>query len=121
MRFLADENFPRPGVLRLREAGYQIEWVAEIAPGAPDTQVLAHAREHGQVLLTFDRDFGELIYRQRLSVPPGVVHLRFVPGSPTESADILLDLFRREGLELVGRFTVLERDRVRQRPLLRAT
>ncbi len=82
MRFLADENIPLPGVRLLRNAGLEIEAVAEFAPGAADLQVLTHAASGNQILLTFDRDFGELIYRRGAPVPPGVVYLRLMPVSP---------------------------------------
>lgn len=60
-RFLADENVPLPSIRVLREAGWDVEAVAEFAAGAPDFTVLAHATERGRVLITFDRGFGELI------------------------------------------------------------
>lgn len=66
MRLLADENLPLPSIRLLREAGYDIEAIAEFAAGAADWRVLAHAKADGQILVTFDRDFGELIYRRRV-------------------------------------------------------
>jgi predicted nuclease of predicted toxin-antitoxin system len=98
-----------------------VDWVTEAAPGATDAEVLARAREQKAVLVTFDRDFGDLIFRQQLPAPAGVLHLRFIPSSPTEAAEVLLSLFAVEGVELVGRYTVVERERVRQRPLLGST
>jgi predicted nuclease of predicted toxin-antitoxin system len=120
MQLLADENFPRASVLRLRVERESVEWVAEFSPGLSDTEVLAHARERHQVLLTFDRDFGELIYRQAAPAPAGVVHFRFIPTTPEEPAVVLRQLLAVKGLDLIGRYTVVERDRVRQRPLLRS-
>ena len=71
-----------------------------------------------RVILTFDRDYGELIYRLRLRSPRGVIYLRFRPHTPEEPASILLNLLQTEGLQFEERFTVVERDRIRQRPLL---
>jgi predicted nuclease of predicted toxin-antitoxin system len=68
MSFLADENFPRPAVEALRLAGLDVEWIAEVSPGAADDQVLAHCVSTGRTLLTFDKDFGELAYHRRGSV-----------------------------------------------------
>ena len=98
-----------------------MDWVAEVAPGATDAEVLARAREQHAILLTFDRDFGDLLFRLQLPSPAGVVHVRFIPSSPTEAAEVLLRFFAMEGVELVGRYTVVERERVRQRPLLSST
>lgn len=121
MRFLGDENVPLPSVRLLREAGVDIESVAEYTPGAPDLQVLTQAASGDRILITFDRDFGELIYHRGAPVPPGVVYLRLVPASPEAPAQLLLHLFARPEVHLPDRFTVLERERVRQRPLLRVS
>ena len=51
-----------------------------------------------RVVLTFDRDGGELIYRLRLRSPRGVIYLRFRPHTPQERASILLNLLQTEGL-----------------------
>ena len=69
------------------------------------------------MILTFDRDYGELIYRLRLRSPKGVIYLRFRPHTPEEPASILLNLLQIEGLQFQERFTVVDRDRIRQRPL----
>ena len=68
MRFLADENCPRAAVAALEVAGHDVAWVRLAAPGA-DADVLAAAARKGRVLLTFDKDFGELAARSAL--PPG--------------------------------------------------
>lgn len=70
MRPLADENIPRPSVRLLRVAGRDIEAVAEFGPGLPYAEVLARAATHKQVLITFDRDSGELIYRTEAALNP---------------------------------------------------
>lgn len=119
MRLLADENFPLPSVKLLRAAGHEIEAVAEFAPGLPDSGVLAHAVEHVQLLLTFDRDFGELIYRAGATGPVGILHLRFIPADPEEAGRVIRSLLQAQEIELAGRYTVVERDHIRQRPLLR--
>ena len=69
------------------------------------------------MILTFDRDYGELIYRLRLRSPRGVIYLRFRPHTPEEPGSILLNLLQIEGLQFEERFTVVERDQIRQRPL----
>lgn len=66
MRLLADENFPLPAVSALREAGFDVGWIAETNPGALDDEVLAECISERRTLLTFDKDFGELAYRRRL-------------------------------------------------------
>ncbi|MHC5674837.1 DUF5615 family PIN-like protein [Nostoc sp.] len=77
MRFLANENFPLPSVRLLRQAGYDVASVTEDSPGIEDTEVLTRAANDQWVILTFDRDYGELIYRLKLPSPMGVIYLRF--------------------------------------------
>jgi predicted nuclease of predicted toxin-antitoxin system len=60
MRFLANENFPGAAVIALESAGHDVVWVRVAAPGATDPDVLAWAAHEERILLTFDKDFGEL-------------------------------------------------------------
>lgn len=117
MRFLADENVSAPSVQRLREAGLDVEAIGETSPSALDDSVLAYARENGRILITFDRDFGELVYHRGAPRPPGIIYLRIPPAAPDSAARAVLDLLRLPEVVLEGRFTVVDVDKVRQRPL----
>ena len=63
MRFLANENFPGDAVTALKSAKHDIVWVRTAAAGSKDEDVLAWAERESRVLLTFDKDFGELAWR----------------------------------------------------------
>jgi predicted nuclease of predicted toxin-antitoxin system len=91
--------------------------VIEDSPGAKDADVLAHATHEERIILTFDRDYGELIYRLGMPTPVGVAYFRYDLPDPEESAEHLLRLLTVTGLSLEGKFTVVERGQVRQRPL----
>ena len=82
MQLLADENFPRPAPLALRVAGVDIEAVAETMPGVSDRDILQHAAATNRWLLTFDRDYGELVFLHAVPPPPASVYLRMGPYSP---------------------------------------
>ena len=86
-------------------------------PGLPDEQVLSRAFREERIILTFDRDYGRLLYEVGLPSPTGVVYFRLVPSSLEEPAEYLLVLLRRADVSVSGMLTVVERDRVRQRPL----
>jgi len=75
MRFLANENFPGAAVAALDAAGHDVVWVRIAAPGTTDSDVLAWAAREGRILLTFDKDFGELARGSALSPRCGVVLL----------------------------------------------
>lgn len=119
MRFLADENFPLPSVSWLRQVGYDVAAVILDSPGTADRDILTRAIDEDRIVLTFDRDFGELVFRLRLPPPPGVVLFRFAPIEPTEPARYLLDLLQQHSVSLDGMFTVAEVRQIRQRPLVR--
>jgi len=114
MRFLADENVPFASVLRLRGEGHDVQVVPQ---GGADSAILALARDEQRVLLTFDRDFGRLVFHRGISSPSGIVYFRTPPSSPESPAEIVLALLTRADAVLAGRFTVVEGDRIRQRPL----
>ena len=117
MRFLADENLPLPSVMRLRDAGHDVAAVMVDSPGADDYQALRRAASEARIVLTFDRDFGRLLFHATLAPPLGVVYLRFQPSTPEEPADPLLRLLAEGRISLEGRFTVVDSTQVRQRPL----
>lgn len=59
MNLLADESVDRPIVERLRQDGHATLYVAELAPGVSDEDVLREANSRSALLLTEDKDFGE--------------------------------------------------------------
>ena len=79
MKWVADENIDRQIVEALRADDHQVFYVLETAPTAADEDVLAMASDESALLLTADKDFGELVYRQgRASA--GVVVFGNAPG-----------------------------------------
>ena len=117
MDFLANENFPVFSTRLLRDSGYNVASVIEDTPGAKDQDILKRAHEQSLIVLTFDRDYGELIYRYKSFVPAGVVYFRFDPHTPEEPAEILVNILDKGKVSILGKFTVVERDRIRQRTL----
>jgi predicted nuclease of predicted toxin-antitoxin system len=73
MRLLADENFPMDAVNALSLAGHDILWIRTFAPGSPDQEVLRIAQAERRILLTFDKDFGELAFRIGLPSSSGII------------------------------------------------
>ena len=117
MKLLANENVPLPTVEELRRQGHDIRSVSLDSPGIPDEEVLLRAHREERVLLTFDRDYGMLVYRRRLPVPPAILYLRFQPQTPIEAAARLQPLLASGEKFMRGFFVVLERDACRRRPL----
>lgn len=114
MRIVADESVDGRIVDRLRLAGHDVLAIAESAPGTPDDQVLARADETGIVLLTADKDFGELVYRRQMA-HCGVVLLRQAGLSIDVRANVILTVLASHALELAAAFTVITPESVRIR------
>lgn len=117
MRLLVDENVPIVAVRILRLAGHDVFAASESDAGAADDALLARAHVDGRLLITFDRDFGELAVRRHLGASGGIVLLRFVPRSPEEVAELLGELLARPDVQWNGRLSVVDRRHIRQRLL----
>jgi predicted nuclease of predicted toxin-antitoxin system len=76
MRFLADESCDFRVVEALRRAGHEVLAVVEAARGAPDHEVIETARSGQRVLLTEDRDFGQLVFAAGVGAGCGVLFIR---------------------------------------------
>src|SRR5579871_1342408 len=119
MRILADENLPYPVIVALRLAGHDVEWVFEDARGKTDIDILAYARTANRYLLTFDLDFGALIFRDRAPSPPCVILLRFEPDIAWDELAPLLVALLGAAAGWTGMFVVIDDRRVRLTPLPR--
>lgn len=116
MRILANENFPRPIILELRSRGHDVSSVKEIMRGANDREVLTAAQRDNRLVVTFDKDFGELAYRFGLLAASGVILFRLSGTSPEiDNARVLAAL--ESGIDWSGNFAVVSDDRIRVRPL----
>ncbi len=91
-KLLADENIPARAIDALRDAGCDVLSIREHAPECADDEVLRIAVAHGRILLTFDRDYGELIFGQSHAAPPSVFYFRTFPVGPREVSDAVLSL-----------------------------
>jgi predicted nuclease of predicted toxin-antitoxin system len=116
MKFLADENIPARAVRAVREEGYDLAWVAEENQGASDERVLEMARAEERVLITFDRDFGELVFRRRAEAFTGVILLRIRPRSAEFVAGVLRTVLESDR-PWERHFSVVTESRVRMVPL----
>lgn len=116
MRLLADENIPGGAVDALRAAGHDVIWLRTAAPALPDHEAVAWAARDERVILTFDKDFGELAVRHRLPDKSGVVLFR-LPMTAVRSIGHTIAQRLKERDDWAGHFSVVEAGRIRMRPL----
>jgi predicted nuclease of predicted toxin-antitoxin system len=117
VNLVADEGVDRPIVEQLRQDGHEVLYIAELSPSLSDDDVLQQANARSAVLLTTDKDSGELVHRQR-RVHAGVVPLRLAGLSNSTKATLVAEVCRDRTAELVGAFSVIApgQVRIRQRP-----
>jgi predicted nuclease of predicted toxin-antitoxin system len=117
LRLLLNENFPAPSTAILRQAGFDLVSIAESHASIDDVDVLALAVREQRCIVTFDRDYGELLFARRCPAPPAVILLRVVSYRPEEPALWVMQLVADEN-DCLGRFTVFDDGGIRSRPLL---
>lgn len=115
MKFVADEGVGGPIVERLRQAGHEVRWILETNPTADDEVVLRISIEENCVLITQDKDFGEIVFRNR-SAHTGIILMRLEGLSNRLRAESVLEVIEKYGEKLRGAFTVLTPDVIRIRP-----
>ncbi|MEW6447649.1 MAG: DUF5615 family PIN-like protein [Bacillota bacterium] len=106
MIFLADESVDQQIIDRLREHGYVVIAVVEMEPGISDTAVLDLANAREALLVTADKDFGELVFRQR-RVSKGIILLRLAGLSQEKKAALVAQAIETHLKELEGSFGVI--------------
>jgi predicted nuclease of predicted toxin-antitoxin system len=116
MRLLANENLPLDLVEGLRRAGHNVAWIRTEAPGINDESVLARAIAEERILITFDKDFGELAFRQGLPVSSGVILCRISAKSSADVTYKVVDVLKGRQ-DWAGHFSVIDDQRVRMRQL----
>jgi predicted nuclease of predicted toxin-antitoxin system len=112
VEFVADESCAGPVIRALRRAGHDVIAIAEVAAGATDDEVIERALRQTRVLITEDRDFGELVYA-RGRATAGVVFLKFGSRARRAKPRVLVEAIAKLGAKLQGAFVVIEPGRVR--------
>jgi predicted nuclease of predicted toxin-antitoxin system len=119
MRLIVDESAGQAVLEYLRAAGHDVLAVAEAMPQADDRGILERAASDRRILITNDKDFGELVFRS-LHKAPGIVLFRLRDERPANRVRTVASLLEQYADRLAGNFTVATEDSVRIRPLGRS-
>lgn len=114
MRFLADENIHKQVVVGLRAAGFDVEWVRDSAHGQSDEAILDRADINQLILITCDRDFGELVFKGNFPPPLAVLYSRIAHRKSALTVERLLQEIA-DGVAL-HQLTTLTEKHARRRP-----
>lgn len=104
MKFVADENLGIKVPKYLATLGFDIVSVKEIAQGKPDTDILEIANSENRILITLDKDFGELVFKEKL-IHSGIILLRLRDESVKNKQKVLLKKLRSKK-QFANKFTV---------------
>ncbi len=115
MKLLANENFPLTSVKILTNAGYDIKYVGKDFSGITDSEVIDLAVRGNRTILTFDRDYGMLIFKKGYKPQAGVIYLRISNFLPDEPGKYLIELFKSKKLKFENMLTVISENNIRQR------
>ncbi len=118
LRILANENLPGEAVEAMRQEGHDVVWARTYAPGRSDEAVLAQAQTEDRIVMTYDKDFGELAFRRGLPASCGIILFRMGPGGSVQATTLILAALRSR-TDWAGQFAVVEVGRIRMRPLPR--
>jgi predicted nuclease of predicted toxin-antitoxin system len=116
MQFLANENIPLDVVAALRNEGHDVAWIRTDSPGSRDPDILTRAVTENRVLLTFDKDFGDLAFQFGLPATCGIVLFRLQASSSAALAIMVVAAIRSRS-DWAGNFSVVEPGRIRMRAL----
>lgn len=112
MKFLIDANLGRKFTNALKQAGYDAVFAKDLAPFSSDEEILANAKSEGRIIITNDKDFGELVFRLR-RISSGVILLRTLTTDSSKRFDLVKDILS----DAEGKFVVVKEGQVRVRAL----
>jgi len=113
VRFLADESCDFGVVRTLRAAGHDVVAVTEISTRSTDQEVIELAVREDRILLTEDKDFGQLVYAN-MQPSGGVIFIRYPAHVRSNLSKAVMSLIKEKGEQLASSFVVLRPGRIRK-------
>ena len=114
MRVLVDVGVGRAVEEWLRSQNYDVLAVRDLDPHMPDEEILGLAAREQRLILTMDKDFGELVHRSKAS-HAGILLLRLEAADSVTKVNVVREIFQRYGPKLWDSFSVYQRGRLRIR------
>lgn len=115
MKFIANENLPRKTVESLKNRGIDILSIKNYGYGLEDEDVIKIATKEHRILITLDKDFGELVFKKGKKCR-GIILLRIPPKSAEYLGETLIDLLKKN-IPFENTFVVVSLEKIRIVPL----
>jgi len=115
MKLLANENFPYKSIYYLKEKGYDVLSIGMDNPSVTDSEIMTIAMNEERIIMTFDRDYGELIFHHNYKPEKGVIYLRLDEYQPQEPGLIIEEIINNKEIDLTRALTVVDKNGIRQR------
>jgi predicted nuclease of predicted toxin-antitoxin system len=117
MKFLADENLEYAVFSYLIENKIDILAVRDLMKGSTDAEIIEYAFKNNRVIITNDKDFGELTFRLHKS-HTGIILLRLSDANSDEKKKLVLSALEKLGRQIANKFIVVEKSGIRIRSLI---
>lgn len=119
MKFLIDENVGQSVVDYLKGKGYDvIVATADELKGREDYFILDYAFKENRVIITNDKDFRYLVFRQKLPTR-GIILFRFIQESPSLRITALETIISKGITQILNHLIVASEDKIRCRHIVR--
>jgi len=115
LKYLANENVPFSSITFLKSKGYDIKAIGVDDPSITDEQVMQIAIDENRIIITYDSDYGELIFKHGYKPQAGVIFIRTQPTEPLETAKILEELLTKKAISFEHNLTVIDSNTIRQK------
>ena len=110
MKFLVDESVGNKFANLLKNTGYDVLFVGDVMPEVEDEKVFAFAESENRILITADKDFGELTFKLKLRIN-GVIFFRTLTRNPEKQFEMVKDILNKAE----GKFIVVKEGQIRVR------
>ena len=115
MKILANENFPKTSVLFLQSIGYDVKSIGIDESGISDHEVMKIAITDNRLIVTFDSDYGELIFKYGYKPSAGVIYLRIMEYIPEYPGQLIHNVLSTSKLDFTHKLSVIDKNGIRQR------
>ena len=114
LKFLVDVGVGRKVEEFLEDQGYDSKFVRSIDPRLPDQEIIKIAAMEDRMIITMDKDFGELVYHSALD-HCGVILLRLEDASGIEKLEVMKEIISKYSEQIKNHFCVYQKGKFRVR------